>query len=79
MVTLTARKVRRMGLSLRQIDVVRAVGISPARFSQIENELIEPNETERALIDAFFSKVARELETKGQSPQSRQMVGASPL
>ena len=65
MVKLTHRKMRRMNLGLRQIDVVLATGIYASRFSAIENELVDPTEEERERIEAFFAKVEE------QAPQMR--------
>lgn len=57
MVRLTILKARRMTLGLRQLDVVRATGIGPSRYSAIENELITPRPEELALFEGFFAAV----------------------
>ncbi len=60
MVKLTSMKLRRMGLGLRQIDVVLNTGIHSSRFSAIENELVTPSERELKLIDDYLSGVQRD-------------------
>ena len=56
MVKLTAMKMRRMSLGLRQVDVSIGTGLHASKLSAIENELIEPTEQEREKIDTFLSK-----------------------
>ena len=55
MVKLTALKMRRMSLGLRQVDVSIGTGIHQSKLSAIENELIEPTDREAELIDDFFN------------------------
>lgn len=60
MVKLTSLKMRRMSLGLRQIDVSIETGITPSRYSLIENELAEPKPQEAELIEKFLSAVQKQ-------------------
>ena len=55
MVKLTSLKLRRMSLGVRQIDVSLKTGITPSRYSLIENELAEPKPQEVELIEEFLT------------------------
>ena len=57
MVKLTAMKMRRMSLGLRQVDVSIGTGLHASKLSAIENEHIEPTDQEWEKINAFLSKV----------------------
>lgn len=60
MIKLTPMKLRRMGLGLRQVDIVLSTGLHTSRVSAIENELVTPSERELKLIDDYLSCVQRE-------------------
>jgi hypothetical protein len=55
MVKITPLKLRRMALGLRQVDITMATGISPSRYSAIENELALPGNVEWLKILHFFT------------------------
>ncbi len=77
MVKLTSLKLRRMSLGVRQIDVSLATGISPSRYSLIENELTDPKPQEAELIEGFFTTTQK----RGHDPQAPRRevrVSASP-
>ena len=57
MVKLTAMKMRRMSLGLRQVDISIGTGLHQSKLSAIENELVEPTGQEREKINAFLSQV----------------------
>ena len=59
MIKLTALKMRRMSLGLRQIDVVLSTGIHQSKVRAIENELIQPTAREAELIDGFFNAMRK--------------------
>ena len=56
MVKLTAMKMRRMSLGLRQVDVSIGTGLHASKLSAIENELVEPTDAEKEKINAFLSQ-----------------------
>ena len=60
MVKLTSLKMRRMSLGLRQIDISIETGITPSRYSLIENELAEPKPQEAELIEGFLTTVQKQ-------------------
>jgi transcriptional regulator with XRE-family HTH domain len=59
MVKLTSLKLRRMSLGVRQIDVSVETGITPSRYSLIENELVQPKPQEVELIEEFLTAVQK--------------------
>ena len=59
MVKLTAMKMRRMSLGLRQVDVSIGTGIHQSKLSAIENELMEPTDREAGLINTFFNAMRK--------------------
>ena len=60
MIKLTPMKLRRMGLGLRQVDIVLNTGIHTSRLSAIENELVTPSERELELVENYLSGVQRD-------------------
>ena len=72
MVKLTSLKLRRMSLGLRQVDVFLATGITPSRYSLIENELADPKPQEAELIEGFFTTAQK------QSNDSQELRSAVP-
>lgn len=67
MIKLTALKIRRMSLGVRQVDVVIATGIQASRYSAIENELAPPRGAEMEAIELFLHQcsVRREFRRTG--------------
>lgn len=77
MVKLTSLKLRRMSLGLRQIDVSLATGISPSRYSMIENELSEPKLEESEALEKFLIDVQKHGHDS-RAPKSEVSIEASP-
>lgn len=74
MVKLTPLKIRRMSLGLRQIDVVMATGISPSRYSSIENELTRAGPVESERIESFLQRAQSIVE---QAPPGLALAAAA--
>ncbi len=74
MVKLTSLKMRRMSLGLRQIDISIETGITPSRYSLIENELAEPKPQEAELIEEFLVTAQK----RNHDSQALRSVGVSP-
>ncbi len=46
-------------MGLRQLDLVKAIGIQPGRLSLIENEHVQPTQRELELIEGFLLSVQK--------------------